>query len=440
MDGGKGKTKPGLPPGNDSGWSREQFPAETGMHHGDGKGWMGMAQPIDKGKGKGQIMEPAPAKGEQRLAGRGEGQTPQEETGKGKGKDEGLDEGDISDEQRFEARLLQAVKKHVPPKPAMANDPLYYFTTTCQNVDNWYQTGSAERSRNWLEYGLRPDAFNPLKPGCPATDTIVSKFWGTQLAAMLRMFYGKPAYAMRQVYMRELVDNIGNPSEDPVRVRISGLPPNLTLFIFKFFFSRLGSPVDLLHAEQVPPTAELDQTVSYVLTLTGQPNIPQQEIQTGVFQHQKLVSLIFSFHLQQVDWPGAAHQLHCQSELLHVKIPFWLKPELQAELHLAAAGIEALTIETLMDLHTQDTQQRHDTFSNDLGLLNPHSWHRKFAADSIWLALEASDLFTLLPGETYENTNDPAAKWWRETLHDWEARGGLRLHPCDPVPVRDKSP
>ena len=106
-------------------------------------------------------------------------------------------------------------------------------------------------------------------------------------------------------------------------------------------------------------------------------------------------------------------------------------------MHLAAAGIEALTIESLMELHGQDTEQRHDTFSNDLGLLTPNRWHRKFAADSIWLELEASKLFTLHPGETYETTKDPAATWWRETLHAWAARGGLRQHPCDPVPVLD---
>ena len=94
----------------------------------------------------------------------------------------------------------------------------------------------------------------------------------------------------------------------------------------------------MLHAEQVPPTAQLDDTVSYVLTLTG-----KFQANPGVYLNQILVSLIYSFHLQQVDWPGAAHELHCQSELLHVKIPFWLRPGLQAELHLAAAGIEALT-------------------------------------------------------------------------------------------------
>ena len=159
-------------------------------------------------------MQPAPARGEQSVAGKGEGQTPHGDTGKGKGKDNGLGYCDMSDTDRFRAQLCRAVTEQVPLKPEMSEDPLFYFMTACQHVDNWDQTGSAEGSHNWREVGIRPDAFNPLQPACPDTNKFGLNVWGAQLAAMLRMFHGDPAYAMTVVY-KEAGGQHWNPIKRP---------------------------------------------------------------------------------------------------------------------------------------------------------------------------------------------------------------------------------
>ena len=361
------------------------------------------------------------------YTGKGKGGGQQHNTGKGQGKDTGLGQCDMSDVSRFLNQLHEAVEKHCPVKMPADTDPVAYFLDICDHVDNWDQsaTDNSNPERTWLE-GVRPDAFNPLLPACPATNKFGSNAWATQLAALLRMLHGPAAYGMRQHYMTSVLE-IGDPSKEPVRVRISGLPPNLTLSIFQFFFKRMARAVSVSEAVQVTQAAQLDDKVSYVLTLERR----KDQDPKGAFAHVNLIMLMYSFHLQQVDWPGATDKLCCQPELLHGKIPAWLRPGLQAELYIAAIGIANLTIEGLINYHAKDHENRHDVFNNNLGLLVPGAWSRVRAADAIWNELQETNVFTLLPGEDSATTVNPTARWWDDVLVSWVQNGGDRPHHCD---------
>ena len=362
-------------------------------------------------KGKGLII--ADGKGAQ------QDQALNQPDGAGKGQGRVFGQSDVSDIDKFLTAVYQAVGKQCPLD--MPTDALQHFKDICHQVDNWEHAATdAPRTQ---QQGIDLHVFNALEPTCRDTNQFGSVAWATQLAALLRLFYGPAAYAMRQLYMRQYVD-IETPSRKAVKVRTSGLPPGLTLFIFRHFLNQLGQPIPVAEAVQVTQAGNIYDKVSYVLTLADNGE------QDPHYPHQNLVSLIYAFHLKIVDWPGAAETLYCTPELLHNKIPPLLRPGLQAELYVAAIGIEKLTIEGLIHLHASDSNDQHYTFCNGVGKLEPHAWSREYSAGAIWYDLQDSKVFGLLPDEHSETATEPTARWWTNTLNAWERRGkGKERHP-----------
>ena len=304
-----------------------------------------------------------------------------------------------------------------------------HFLAVCQTVD---QFSMADRSQSRLQKAdsvlaaLDPGAFDPENPVQEHTNRIGTLAWCTQLAALLRLCQGKNVAAMRRTYLNKLVIIPADIRALPVTARIGKLPPGLVLSIFQMFFYRMGTHIHLLEAVQVDVATEIDDKVSYVLTLAPEPGPDDMSV------HRKLLLLMFSLHGQRVDWPGAAPWLTCFPDRLHFLFTEDIRPGLQAEIYLAAIGHEKHTVESFKAFHDDPKKHGYTSsfFCNDLGLLQPFGcqWSRQWAARVIQEELLACGTVKHPDEHPQEST---AWSWWQKQLDSWQRQGGTEVHPQD---------